>query len=407
MGMGAGTLWTSAAIVVTIAACKTPATTAESATAPAGSGSGDRGSGASAGVISVPVLPAHSGSAKPRGSADVNVAIAGGDAGVEDAPKETPTSIGLPAVDFGTAGPLVIKGYPKPLETGMKDYVTAIAWAKDGSRVVACGKMAPMPPAKGAPDLDNCYARGASGPLEHASLDRNEKSDEEATLVGPKMGEMFRVLREGERKDPKVVQAKLELHPPPLNATWDFAKDVTVFVESMDRGGTDGGNVLRVGGSVGGEPPVFPIVVDVKQITGGLPFGGQWNAIVESPDKKELAFIGHFFCMEWCNEVAIARLTHGKLASLVFNDTAFRAHQKKDYAKSRDGFLRATWADPRAPLPPYNLACAYALLRDEANATKALKLAIAVGGEKVKAKAKKDADFKSVASAAWFTDLTK
>lgn len=382
------------------AGCKTASTTSETA-APASSTVASAG----ADTISVPVLPAHSGSARPRGPATIDVAIAGGDAGAADAPKETPASVGLPAVDFGAPGPLVVKGYPTPLETGMKDYVTAIAWAKDGSRVVACGKMAPMPPAKGAPDLDSCYARGPTGPIEGAMLDRNEKTD--GTFVGPKMADMFRVLREGERHDPKVVPSKGELHPPPLATTWGFAKDVTVVVESMDRGGTLGGNVLRIGGSVGSEPPVFPVVVDVKGIPGGLPFGGQWNAIVESPDRKELAFIGHFYCMEWCNEVAITRLTHGKLASLVFNDTAFRAHQKKDYAKSRDGFLRATWADPRAPLPPYNLACAYALLNDEANATKALKLAIAVGGDGVKARAKKDSDFKAVASAAWFTELTK
>ena len=171
--------------------------------------------------------------------------------------------------------------------------------------------------------------------------------------------------------------------------------------------GGAGNSVLRVGGSVGGEAPVFPIIVNVKGFPGAPPFGGQWNGIVESPDKKELAFIGHFFCMEWCNEVAIARMPYGKIASLVFNDTAFRHHQKKDYAKSRDGFLRAAWADPRAPLPPYNLACAYALLGDETNATKALKLAVAVGGEGVKARAKKDSDFKSVLAAAWFVDVTK
>jgi hypothetical protein len=110
--------------------------------------------------------------------------------------------------------------------------------------------------------------------------------------------------------------------------------------------------------------------------------------------------------MEWCNEVVIARMTTGKLASAIYNDTGFRLYQKKDYVASRDLFLKAAWADPGAPLPPYNLACAYALLGDAANAAKALKLAIAVGGEKVKWRAKKDADFSSVLGATWFQTLT-
>ena len=99
-------------------------------------------------------------------------------------------------------------------------------------------------------------------------------------------------------------------------------------------------------------------------------------------------------------------MTFQKLAGHVFNDTGFRLHQKKDYAGSRDLFLKAAWADPRAPLPPYNLACAYALLGDETNAEKALRLAIAVGGDKVKARAKKDADFAKVLGAKWFQTLT-
>ncbi len=69
--------------------------------------------------------------------------------------------------------------------------------------------------------------------------------------------------------------------------------------------------------------------------------------------------------------------------------------------------MKATWANPTAPLPPYNLACAYALTNDATNAEKALKLAIAVGGPKVKARAVKDPDFKAVVTAKWFVELTK
>lgn len=347
--------------------------------------------------------PAHSGPKKERPESTASVAIAGSDDAKDlSEPKESPKSVGLPAVDFGPAGPIEIKGYPKPLEGGMRDYATLIGWTRDGEDVLACGMMTPLDEAKGAEIADRCFSRRRGAETTATGVE----SGKSGAFVGPAFAADIARLKGAIRSDLRANDDKMLLHPPPIAAkSWPFAKDIVLEVDRMELKG--GGSVLRVGGSVRGhEPAVHPITLSVKTKIPELGFDGAWNAIVSSPDGSELAFIGHFFCMEWCNEVVITRMTVQKLASHVYNDTGFRLHQKKDYAASRDLFSKAAWADPRAPLPPYNLACAHALLGDEANAEKALKLAIAVGGDKVKARAKKDADFAKVLGAKWFQSLT-
>jgi len=335
---------------------------------------------------------AHTQPYKPFARAAADIAVAGGnpdsDAGAPTA--VTPASVGLPAVDFGPAGPIVLKGYPDgPIGNGMDDPATALGYSKDGSEFVACGDMvggfseaAP----KGSELGTLCYVAGKTGPTRSFAAEEKGLSPQYvAAVTSLKSGTMVRLTP--------------TMKPPAVDATWGFAKDIALEVTKS--------GILKIGGRVGTEEPVYPVTLSVKPPSPDLQYNGTWNAILPSPEKNELAFVGHFFCMEWCNDLVIARLPFAKLASLVFNDTGFRHHQKKDYTGSRDLFLKATWANPSAPLPPYNLACAYALTNDATNAEKALKLAIAVGGPKVKARAVKDSDFKAVLAAKWFTDLTK
>jgi hypothetical protein len=349
-----------------------------------------------------PVLPKHTGPKKPHAPGETSVAIAGSEPGTDDAavPAESPKSVGLPEVSFGEAGPLVLRGYPTPLRLGMRDYATVVAYAKDGSEVLACGRMTPLGEAKGAEQVDTCFVGKRGGVTARVGVEEGPKG----AFVGAAFAERLALLKDGTRIILHLDEPAGTLAPPPLNTTWPYAKDLVLAVAKLETGGA--GTSLRVGGSVAGQEPVYPITLAVRAKVPDVPFDGDWNAILASPDNTELAFIGHFACMEWCNDIVITRLGYGKLASLVFNDSGFRLHQKKDFAGSRDLFLKATWADPRAALPPYNLACAYALTKDEANAAKALKLAIAVGGTKVKARAKKDPDFKGVLAAAWFRGLT-
>lgn len=348
--------------------------------------------------------PSHSGKPKVVPPSTAAITVAGDPAPTDGAaPKESATSVGLPTVDFGPAGALVLRGYPEPLSLGMIDYATYVGYAKDSSEVVSCGNMAAgfESTPKGAELGDTCFFRTRTGKTEKVGLTETGPG---VGVVGPKLGEKLGFLRDGTSHRLRSGSG-MDLNVPSVKTTWPYSKDVAIVLSKALR--PDGGSVLRIGGSVTGQEPVFPVTLAIASSSkDGPPYGGAWNAILVSPDNTELAFIGHFACMEWCNDELIERLTYGRIAGLVFNDTGFRAHQKKDFAASRDLFLKATWADPRAALPPYNLACAYALLKDEANAAKALKLAISVGGDKVKARAKKDADFKGVLTAAWFRDLT-
>jgi hypothetical protein len=332
--------------------------------------------------------PSHSGPARPRPEAQTSIALSGGGKlGEGKTSAVTPASVGLPAVDFGPPGPLVVHGYPAPLELGMADYVTDVGYTANGSEAIACGYL--------DPSGVSCYVNGGEGTRAYSSIwDGGE--DPQSHQMGAPLQAAIGELAKG--KHSTLGKKGEALLPPPVVATWPYARDISLNVAA--------GGIIRLGGRLGDEAPVFSVTVKVtKKGREDVSYTGSVNAIVTSPKQDELAVIGAFFCGEWCNEIVVARVGYGVIASLVYNDTGFRHHQKKDYAASRDLFLKATWANPRAPLPPYNLACAYALLGDAANSEKALKLAISVGGEGVKARAKKDADFKAVLAAPWFRAL--
>ena len=349
----------------------------------------------------------HSGAMKPHPEGKASVAVTGGADGSDvDAPKETPTSVGLPAVDFGAAGPLFVREYPATLTLGSQDFATLVGYSKDGSEAIACGLMTPLGPAKGAELADTCFFTGPSGKTERLLGVTDDNIG--GFRVTDAFAKKLKALQDGKPITLYTRSQGTELQPPALKTSWPYANDLALMVSKVGGNDDTGRSTLRIGGLVKGEKvPVLPVAVRIEAPIAGAPYDGEWNAIVPNPENTELAFMAHFRCMEWCNDMVIVRLTYGKIASLVFNDTGFQHHKKKEFAASRDLFLKATWANPRAPLPPYNLACAYALLKDEANAAKALKLAIAVAGDTVKARAKKDTDFHEVLGAKWFQDLTK
>ncbi len=337
-------------------------------------------------------LPAHSGAVKPHGTAEAVVALSDPSVAAGE-PTATPSSVGLTTVDFGASGPLAITGYPRALSTGMRDYATYMGYSKDGKSVVACGAMAPLS-AKGDEKGNVCFVN-QGGVTQNVGLDTSGESP----FVGPALASALKTLKEGYPHDLVFSPAAGTLAPPPVAGNWRYARDIVLQVSG-------GGGALKFGGQYAKEEVVYPVSLSAKSSSPDMPFSGEWNGILQNPAGDELALLGHFFCMEWCNDVVITRLSYDRIASYVYNDTGFRHHKAKEYAASRDLFLKATWANPKAPLPPYNLACAYALLGDATNAEKALRLAIAVAGDKVKARAKKDTDFKSVLGAKWFNDLT-
>ncbi len=354
----------------------------------------------SAAVVSAPA-PKHSGPAKAHAPAEVVVALTTKLAvdGTPQEPTKTPASVALPKPDFGAPAPLVISGYPPKLERGMRDWLTWLGYSSDGTKFVGCGTLSPLS-AKGAEKGNVCVVN-EGGVTSRFGLDDSTGGN---TFVGPKLAGAINTLKTGTSVD-LAATSDNQLLTPKIHGDWPYAQDITLDAMTID-GTEKASGMLRFGGRVGREDPVYSVTLSMKPSHADLRYGAAWNAILQGPKNDELALVGHFFCMEWCNDIAVTRVTYGQIASLVYNDTGFRHHQKKEYAASRDLFLKATWANPKAPLPPYNLACAYALLGDQDNAKKALELAIAVDGDKVKARAKKDADFKAVLGDAWFKALT-
>ncbi len=297
----------------------------------------------------------------------------------------TPGAAGLPARTPTTAGPLTIKGYPASEQVGPPETIEYVGWIGDkfGWCEEADG---------GAESPYICDLVLADGKIE-AHGTKGEPT--EASVNAAKAWAAKSGLPKG-TKSPKLV------------GTWDFG-DITLAFQVLDSKTADDGEVkatagLVLGGTVDGEKPVFPFVV-APSTKKGFNFGAAPSAAIVSPDGKSLGVIGHLFGMEFVNSHVAKRTTLAGLAASIYNDTGFRHYTKKEYDKAADLFLRGTLADPESKLPAYNLACTYAILGDS-HAEAALKIAIERGGDAVKKRAAKDADFAKVKTAPWFTALT-
>lgn len=297
----------------------------------------------------------------------------------------TPGAGGLPARTPTTAGPLTIKGYPTTEDGAPQETLEYVGWTGD--------KFGWCEVADGGADVPYiCDLVLADGKVEsHGSKgEPTEASVNAAKAWAAKSG-----LPKG-TKSPK------------LTGTWDFG-DITLAFQVLDSKTADDGEVkatagLVLGGTVDGEKPVFPFVV-APSTKKGFNFGAAPSAAIVSPDGKSLGIIGHLFGMEFVNSHVAKRTTLAGLAASIYNDTGFRHYTKKEYDKAADLFLRGTLADPESKLPSYNLACTYAILGDS-HAEAALKIAIERGGDAVKKRAAKDADFAKVKSEPWFTAVT-
>jgi hypothetical protein len=129
------------------------------------------------------------------------------------------------------------------------------------------------------------------------------------------------------------------------------------------------------------------------------------NGMAVSPDGKELGVVAHFHACEYCESFDVRRIPLTVLAASIYNDTGFRAHRKRDFARSSSLFAKAVAADPSHKLAQYNYACALAQLGD-VRAKDALAAAIAKDPS-AKTRARSDEDFAKVKTEAWFVDLVK
>ncbi len=319
----------------------------------------------------------------PPPPADAAAAVAS--AALLPSASATPAAPAKPPGDFGSPGPIRVKGYSRVTHTGMNDPAYAAGFSTDGEYFGSCFEIG----ARSEPRT-TCQLVSRTGAKLTLSSDVNDAFD-----AASKRKLDAWVVEHG-----IPIQVPAEMGKPTareLVGTWAFARDLTLVLDEHAQG--KGGAAVRVGGSVGTEAPVFPVFVDHPLPRS--PHHESWvEAFALSPDARELGLVAGFFCMEWCDDFEVRRWPVARLAAQIYNDTAMRHHVAKDYAGSGALFLKATQADPTFALAAYNLACADARLRDPGSQG-ALEAAIALDPS-ARARALKDADFDAVRTEAWF-----
>ena len=328
-------------------------------------------------------------------SAAADAAAAPPPASAPDAGTRWPEA--LPKPVLAAPGPIKVIGFPTDLTTCLPDPAEHAGFTKDGAELGYC--------------MHGMNTRCEL--VDHAGHTRKLTSTKEADSPATdpaKEKEIGAWVKEAGL--PALGKGNCVLHPPKLAGTWAYP-DIVVnvaHVESSFKGERLVSQPLvRIGGAVGSDAPVHPITYAPPRLPmpeGEVPFNTtEVNALALSPDGTELGVVIHAYCGEWCDRFQVVRMPVGRLASLVYNDSGFRALKAGQLDRAADLFLRAAYADETRELPAYNLACTYARQGD-ARAEPALALAIARGGDAVRARAPLDSDFTSVKSQPWFTRLT-
>jgi hypothetical protein len=161
--------------------------------------------------------------------------------------------------------------------------------------------------------------------------------------------------------------------------------------------------VLRVGGRMKGESPVFHVTLSDTSL-GGYHDRIHPEMVSLSSDGEYLGAIAHAYAGEYSDSFPTAVVPVGELAAHVYNDTGLVHHKRGDFVGAAELFKRATFANPGFALGAYNLACADARL-GSAETEAALTLAVARGGDDARKKAGADADFNGVRAQPWFQRL--
>jgi hypothetical protein len=295
------------------------------------------------------------------------------------------------------AGELRVEGYPRPLDVGMSDAADPVGFTRDGSRFAWC-------------EIGVCCGDGDNSWC--TTLDRNGK---EAKLglpeVDPTKGRaplLAWAKAEGLVTLPPAKEAK-QMPPPPPRA-FAYGGEMTLVVVEIPATEKDGhltaSGTVKIGARLEGEKePVFVLFPKVPKFCTeyeGVCMDASLNALVLSPAGDELGALVFIRNPSHGSTFAPARIGVHAFAARVFNDTGMRYHAKKEWSRSAELFTRAVYTDPREEKFAFNLACALARL-DDPRAQHALRHAVALGGDAVRVRARKDADLEKARTAPWFT----
>jgi hypothetical protein len=334
--------------------------------------------------LALTACPKKTDATAEAGAADAAAPVVADAAVATEAPPTPGTPPPFITVPPLPTGAIAVKGYPAGIGNGMNDFAKWAGFSKDGTYFGYCGE---------------------GGGIESANCEFHDRADKVTTMAS-KEGDGS----PGEKAKRKAIDDFIAKNgipaikpaadptktmPPALTGTWPYT-DITIDVAA-------GTSNLQIGGTVKGETaPVHPIsLVAAKNPTGPHFVAANVMAV----NGSDIGVVGTFFAGEYSDSFSVKRMPLGAFASLVYNDTGFRHHQKNEFKQSSDLFTKAVAANPKAPLPAYNLACALARLKD-AHAKDALAYAIALD-PKAKTRAPTDKDFDGVKNETWFKDVTK
>jgi hypothetical protein len=283
---------------------------------------------------------------------------------------------------FEAPAPAMLVPPIPPFERGMMDHAEVFGWSRDGPALGYCFT-------NGGVDIlwcelvtrDNHHERFDDGPATiKGSIDPARRA-----AVGARLG----------RLGLSIPQAPVWRYTD-IELTWMVTPGRQAPLPPVP-------GVLRVGGRLKGEAPVFHVALSDTS-AGGYHDRIHPEAISLSPDGEYLGIIAHAFAGEYSDSFPTAVVPVTELAAHVYNGTGLVHHKHGDSARAAELFKRAAFASPGFALGAYNLACADARL-GSLETEAALALAIERGGDDARKRARADADFDAVRAMVWFQKL--
>jgi hypothetical protein len=312
------------------------------------------------------------------------------DADVASTPTSATLTLAVPSAptlsppSFGAPAPATIVP-PVPLfERGMMDHAETFGWSRDGSSIGYCFD-------DGGVEILWCELVTRGG--QHERFDDGSRTQKGSVDPTRRAANTARL-------------AKIALAVP-RSPAWPYTDITLTWAVTLGRQepGPPVPGVLRVGGHMKGESPIFHVALSDAS-AGGYHDRIHPEMISLSPDGEYLGVIAHAFAGEYQDSFPTAVVPVGEFAAHVYNDTGLAHHKRGDFARAAELFKRAAFANPGVALGAYNLACADARLGSP-EAEAALTLAVARGGDDARKKAVVDPDFAPVRTTPWFQRLVQ